>query len=531
MCGIFAVLEKNPLTYSKLKDAGMVSQHRGPDNTSHTMNISDNISFFLMFHRLSINGLTPSGNQPMILNRYPNITLMANGEIYNYKQLAEKYNFELTTGSDCEIIIHLYNKLGIDECIKQLDGVFAFVIIDNSRNLFVIGHDPIGIRELYWSTNNNGIYVGSELKNLSNITENIELFPPGTYCIYDIENDTYITKKYYNLDFKPLYNNDIMIINTIKEKLFNSVKKRLLSDREIGCLLSGGIDSSIITLITSQIIGPNKLRTFSIGLDGSPDLIAAKKVAKHLGTNHTEVVVTEQELLDAIPDTIKQIETYDITTVRASTPMFLLSKYIKENTEITVILSGEGADEASGSYLYFHKAPSPLAFQEECLRLIKDVQHFDVLRGDKTTAGASLEIRVPFFDKEFINFYMSINPNKKIPRDGYEKYLLRKSYEDELPHEIIWRRKEGFSDGVSSKKKSWYEIINEYVKNKIVDLRFDYDYLPPPSDEAAWYRSLFEEYYPGHEKIVPYYWQPKWINTNNNNPSGRLLMNELNGED
>ena len=321
-----------------------------------------------------------------------------------------------------------------------------------------------------------------------------------------------------------------MIINTIREKLLNSVKKRLLSDREIGCLLSGGIDSSIITLITSQIIGPDKLRTFSIGLEGSPDLIAAKKVAKHLGTIHTEVVVTEQELLDAIPDTIKQIETYDITTVRASTPMFLLSKYIKENTDITVILSGEGADEASGSYLYFHKAPSPLAFQEECLRLIKDVQHFDVLRGDKTTAGASLEIRVPFFDKEFINFYMSINPNKKIPRDGYEKYLLRKSYEDELPHEIIWRRKEGFSDGVSSKKKSWYVIINEYVKDKIADMRFDYDYLPPPSDEAAWYRSLFEEYYPGNEKIVPYYWQPKWINTNNN-PSGRLLMNELNGED
>jgi asparagine synthase (glutamine-hydrolysing) len=527
MCGIFAVLEKNPTKYNDLVKAGMATQHRGPDNTSKIMIITDNITSFFMFHRLSINGLSESGNQPMSLTLYPHITLMANGEIYNFKELAKKYNFKLITGSDCEIIIHLYNKVGIDECIKQLDGVFSFVIMDSNKQLFIIGHDPIGIRELYWAKNSNGIYVGSELKNLSKITENIELFPPGTYGIYDIKNNNYENKKYYDLSFNSLYDNDDEIIENIRDKLFKSVNKRLLSDREIGCLLSGGIDSSIITLITSKIIGADKLKTFSIGLEGSPDLLAAKKVAEHLGTNHTEVIVTEEELLNEIPDTIKQIETFDITTIRASTPMYLLSKYIKKNTDITVILSGEGADESSGSYLYFHKAPNPFEFQKECIRLIKDVQHFDVLRGDKTTAGASLEIRVPFFDKEFINFYMSINPDKKVPRNKYEKYLLRKSFENELPSEIIWRRKDGFSDGVSSQKKSWYEIIDQYVKEKVPDLRYDYDYMPPPTDEAAWYRNLFEEYYPGHEKIVPYYWQPKWTNTTNNNPSGRLFMEEL----
>ena len=348
------------------------------------------------------------------------------------------------------------------------------------------------------------------------------MYPPGSYSIYDIEKDNLVTKSYYNLDYKNLHNDTSEIVKNIKDKLHSAVNKRLLSERKIGCLLSGGLDSSIITFLTTKIIGSENLRTFSIGLEGSEDLIAAEKVAKYLKTEHTSIVVSENDLLNAIEPTIKQIESYDITTVRASTPMYLLSKYIKENTNITVILSGEGADEASGSYLYFHNAPSPEEFQKESIRLVKDVQYFDVLRGDKTTAGNSLEIRVPFFDKNFMNYYMCINPEKKMIKNGYEKYLLRKAFENDLPQEIVWRRKEGFSDGVSSLEKPWYSIVKEYIDKNNLSNDNNYTYLKPIDNESLWYRDIFEKYYPRNEKIVPYFWLPKW--TDELNPSGRLIL-------
>ena len=521
MCGIFGIYNNQvELNYDELIKEGQKIVHRGPDNTT----ILKENNYFMMFHRLAINGLSELGNQPMILNTHPNIILMANAEIYNFKDLANKYEIELTTGSDCEIIIHLYQKLGIEKCIQELDGVFSFFLLDKTNNQIIIGHDPIGIRSLYWSCK-NGLYVSSELKSLINLTDDIQMYPPGTYTIYTMDTNEYQNFQYFSIPSNHLYSDDEMIIHTIKDKLYQSVNKRLLSDRKIGCLLSGGIDSSIITYITSEIIGPENLKTFSIGLKDSPDLISAKCVANHLKTDHTTIEITEEDLLNAIPETIEQIESYDITTVRASTPMYLLSKYIKENTDITVILSGEGADEASGSYLYFHNAPSPTDFNNECLRLIKDVQYFDVLRGDKTTAGNSLEIRVPFFDKEFIQFYMAIDPKNKMSREGYEKYLLRKAYEEKLPKGIIWRRKDGFSDSVSNHKKPWYEIINEYVQTFKDTICDEYDYLNPPNEEAAWYRSVFEKYYPGQEKIVPYYWLPKWSG-NLLNPSGRLIITE-----
>jgi len=516
MCGIFCVFSnQKSLNKDDLIKEGNKIRHRGPDSTKV---LQDN-NYFLMFHRLAINGLTEKSNQPMIIEQYSDVVLMANAEIYNYKQLAEKYNITLFSDSDCEIIIHLYKQLGIDRCIKELDGVFSFIILDKSKNTIVVGHDPIGIRSLYWSTN-NGLYIASELKSLVNITTDIKMYPPGTYTIYTMDTNEFTNNVYYQLPNEIKYTDDNSIIDMIKEKLTNAVKKRLLSDRKIGCLLSGGIDSSIITLLTSEILGPNNLKTFSIGLKGSQDLLSAQMVADHLGTDHTTIEITEYDLLNAIPETIQQIESYDITTIRASTPMYLLSKYINTKSDITVILSGEGADEASGSYLYFHNAPSPKCFNDECLRLIKDVQHFDVLRGDKTTAGNSLEIRVPFFDKEFINFYMSIDPQNKMPRENYEKFLLRKAFEDKLPKDIIWRRKDGFSDSVSNNKQSWYEIVNnqEIVKS----LNNEYNYLPPPSKEATWYRNIFNEYYPNQEKILPYFWLPKWSG-NQLDPSGRLI--------
>lgn len=523
MCGIFGIYDNdNQIDVDLLTVEGNKIKHRGPDDTSCIINND----YFLMFHRLAINGLTKSGNQPMVLDAYDDLILMANAEIYNFKELANEYNIKLTTGSDCEIIIHLYKRLGIHGCIQKLDGVFSFFIMDKSKNQIIIGHDPIGIRSLYWSTHDNKLCFSSEMKSLVNITDNIEMYPPGSYTKYDMITNEHYTTKYFELQSLSLslYNDDNIIVDNIKDHLYKAVNKRLLSERKIGCLLSGGIDSSIITMIASEIIGPKNLKTFSIGLKDSSDLQYAQLVADHLGTDHTTIEITYDDLLSSIPECIKQIESYDITTVRASTPMYLLSKYINENTDITVILSGEGADEASGSYLYFHNHPGPKEFNDECLRLIKDVQHFDVLRGDKTTAGNSLEIRVPFFDKEFLKFYMNVNPINKIPRDGYEKYLLRKAYEDKLPDEIIWRRKDGFSDSISDKKRSWYESINDHCIDKkyLVD---SFEYLKPHTKESCWYRGLFNEYYSNQQNIVPYFWLPKWSG-DQLNPSGRLIIND-----
>ena len=506
MCGIFAYISKGEYDIDLVKGQGQKCSHRGPDNTRETLYQNTYYNIFFQFHRLAINGLHETSNQPFEIGH---LSLMCNGEIYNYKELSKEYNIKLETKSDCEIILHLYHLMGM-EMISLLDGVFSFVILDRETNMLHIGHDPIGVRSLYICKQDKGLIVSSELKCLTEFSGDIEMMKPGIYHSYDLVNSLMISIKYFYLDFPIKYSNDKQSIQMVQDILYKSVKKRLLSDRPIGALLSGGLDSSIIVSLMCKMIKPSLIKTFSIGLEGSPDLKAAEQVANHLGTNHTSVVVTELDMLQAIEPTIKQIESYDTTTVRASVPMNLLCKYIKEHTDITVILSGEGADELSGSYLYFHKAPDSQSFQDECIRLIKDVQYFDVLRGDKTTAGNSLEIRVPFFDKEFVTEYMKIDPSLKLIRNNYEKYILRKAFEDKLPTNICWRRKEGFSDGVSSNDKSWYQIINEYtIKN--------YN-----CTEKEYYLKLFKQYYKGYETICPYEWLPKWVKQSD--PSGRLIL-------
>ena len=506
MCGIFASITHNSeYELDFLRDQGNKCSHRGPDSTRETIYQSSNYDVFFQFHRLAINGLSDKSNQPFEIG---SSSLICNGEIYNYKELAKEHNITLETESDCEIILHLYHLLGIN-MITLLDGVFAFIILNRDTNLIHVGHDPLGIRSLYMCENNDGLLISSELKCLSSFPGEKKLVKPGTIFHYDLLTTGSMSQTYFHVDFPPKYFNDIDSLCMIKETLYNSVKKRLLSDRPVGALLSGGLDSSIIVSLMCKMMKPENIKTFSIGFEGSPDLIAAEKVAHYLGTNHTSVVVTEQEMLTAIEPTIQQIESYDTTTVRASVPMYLLSKYIKEKTDIKVILSGEGSDELSGSYLYFHKAPSPKHFQDECIRLVKDVQHFDVLRGDKTTAGNGLEIRVPFFDKTFVKEYMSVDPKLKIVRNGYEKFLLRKAYEDDLPHDIVWRRKDGFSDGVSSTEKPWYQVIEDYTK--------EHKYT-----EKQYYLELFKKYYKGCEYICPYEWLPRWIDQSN--PSGRLIL-------
>lgn len=512
MCGIFANLSSEKNDIELLKKNGMKCQHRGPDETKELYIPNDNQNLYIMFHRLAINGLNPQSGQPLFLT--DDVILVCNGEIYNYKILAEKYDIKLETESDCEIILHLYNKTTVDFFINELDGVFSFLIFDLKKNKIIIGHDPFGIRPLYYTNNlsqkKNDYTFSSEMKSLVDLSENVSFYPPGSFSIINMKNYEMFTYSYYDFVFPPiLEENESIIIKNIREKLTNAVDKRLITDRPLGCLLSGGLDSSIITALVCKKLGAENVKTFAIGLEGSPDLYSAQKVADYLGTNHTNIVVSEKEMLESIDKIIYQIESPDTTTIRASTPMYLLSQYICDNTDIKVILSGEGSDEASGSYLYFHNAPSPKEFQEECIRLLKDVRYYDVLRGDKTTAGNGLELRVPFFDKIFINYYMGISPKKKVVRNGIEKYLLRKSFEDILPEEIIWRRKDGFSDGVSSFEKPWYEIINEYTIGKY------------GIKEKEYYLQTFKKYYPHCEKIIPYEWLPKW--STEKNPSGRLI--------
>ena len=502
----------------------MLIRDRGPDNTVSRM--IDNTKY-VVFHRLCINDLSDNGNQPINHPTDTNITIICNGEIYNWRELADTYGFNIKSSSDCEIIVHMYKRFGIDKTVKELDGVFSFVIVDNNTNKVYMGRDPIGVRPMYYGRDCYGsMCISSESKALVDICDrNINQFPAGHYSeVYEFK-----PVRYYNHSYVVgKENNEDMIIKGIREYLSESVDKRLLSDRPVGCFLSGGLDSSLITALVSKKFTKVPLKTFSVGLEGSVDLKFARKVASHLGTEHHELILSEEDMLGAIEDTIFQIGTWDTTTIRASTPMYLLSKYIKKNTDITVVFSGEGSDEASGSYMYFHNAPTLTDFKEECERLIKDLPYFDVLRSDHATAGAGLEVRVPFLDKAFLSYYMSIPTELKQPggENKIEKYLLRKAFDglDLLPQDVLWRVKEGMSDGVSSQNRGWFQIIQEYAETLITDKELEecsvkYKSNVPKTKESLWFRNVFNKYYPNNDDIIPYYWLPKW--------SGMLLKPRL----
>ena len=534
MCGIFAYISSEPIDNDCLNNInveGMKCKKRGPDNTV-TRTIDNNK--FLMFHRLKINDMSELGNQPIVHPEDFNITVICNGEIYNWKKLADENNFITKSTSDCEIIVHMYKKYGIEHTIKSLDGVFAFVLIDKTKNLIFAGRDPIGVRSFYIGTNENAIVLGSECKNLDKLCDSIIQFKPGTYiCVKESKlpkkPDDISFIRYYDMVYNLVNTNENDIMKQIRDKLDKSISKRLLSDRPIGCLLSGGLDSSLITaLVVKKFNKP--LKTFSVGLKDSVDLKYAKKVADYLGTEHHELIISYEDMFNAIPEVIKEVETYDITTIRASTPMYLLSKYVKDTTDVTVLFSGEGSDEASGSYMYFHNAPDEAKFQEEILRLMQDLSYFDVLRCDKSTAGTGLEVRVPFLDREFLNFYLGIAPRFKLPKNyKMEKYLLRKAYDgmNLLPDEVLWRSKEGMSDGVSSQTKPWYEIIQSNIDALITDQEFienkgNYNHNPPQIKEAYYYRKIFDSYLNDRGEILPYYWLPKWSG-DIVDPSARVL--------
>ena len=527
MCGIFALLNGDILSYLHYFH---LTKHRGPDNSKVKM-ITPNIHFG--FHRLAINGLDRISDQPI---HHLNITLVCNGEIYNCKELAEKYNFTLKTHSDCEIIIHMYNKFGIEETCKQLDGVFAFALYDFTTEYLYAARDPIGIRSLYYGITGNTVALCSEMKGLAPSYQ-VEQFPPGTYSIINSPEKSgklgFIP--YYNYDWTPIPHipSDLpSIYSTIRSLFISAVQKRTMSDRKICALLSGGLDSTLTTYVLAKHTSLKKalINTYAIGLPESVDLKYAKMAADAIGTNHHTITVTEEQFLSAIEKTIIQIESYCVTSVRASTGNFLVSLAIADCADgDAVVFCGDLSDEIFGSYRGFMKAPSSEEFLKENIKMLKNVHYFDVLRSDKSISGAGLEARVPFADKKFVNYIMSLDPTLKMfnNKDRMEKYILRKAFDGELPDELLWRRKEAFSDGVSGMDRSWFQIIQEYVDKLIPDDQFEerkakYTHNPPTDKESLWYREVFEKHYPNREKTIPFMWKHPF-NDPGADPSARLL--------
>lgn len=513
------------------------SQNRGgiPPDSTVFMLIKD---YYLGFHRLSINGLNEKSNQPFIKN---GIYCICNGEIYNYKQLYNFIGISPETNSDCEIIIDLYLLYPVDYFIKMLDGVFAFIIYDTRKNITIYGRDPFGVRPMF--VNLSLTCVSSELKQIHGLTnEEIIQFPPGHYSIcLGTQNSTpnstpnstqNITQCYFNICnmFLPNCNSFInfgteldFYLNLINKTLTEAVKKRLLTDRPIACLLSGGLDSSLITsLVCKYINSSTKLETYSIGLEGSTDLKYARIVADFLKTNHKEIIVTEDDFFNAIPEVIEKIESYDTTTVRASVGNYLVSKYISQHSDAKVIFNGDGSDEVTGGYLYFNKAPSLLSFDHEVKNILNNIHFFDVLRSDRSISSWGLEARTPFLDKSFVNVYLSIPLYIRKTQD-MEKKLLRDSFKTYLPNEVLYRKKEAFSDGVSSEDRSWYTIIAEKLdKINLPEIdSIEYTHNVPKTKEQKYYRYLFEKDYAGRSNVIPYFWMPKWSNTTD--PSARTL--------
>ena len=507
MCGIVGVfdlkVEAEKLRPQVLKMSKKL-RHRGPDWSG----IYCSNKAILAHERLSI--VDPqSGKQPLFSDDNK-VVLAANGEIYNHqairKNLKNQYNFR--TQSDCEVILALYKEKGID-FIEDLNGIFAFALYDSEHDRYVIARDQIGVIPLYmgWDIYGN-FYVASELKALEGVCNKIKEFLPGHILVSDDKE----MKKWYTRDWMEYdaVKDNSTSIEDLKEALENAVRRQLMSDVPYGVLLSGGLDSSVVSAIAKKYSAKRvetedqmdawwpQLHSFAIGLEGSPDLAAAQKVAKHIGTVHHEIHFTLQEGMDAIRDVIYHLETYDVTTVRASTPMYLLSRYIK-SMGVKMVLSGEGADEIFGGYLYFHKAPNAQAFHEETIRKISKLHMYDCLRANKSLAAWGVEGRVPFLDKEFMDVAMRLNPADKMTGHGkMEKWVVRKAFEDYLPDSVVWRQKEQFSDGVGY---GWIDSLKDFTSTAISDEQlanaaYRFPINPPKSKEEYYYRSIFAEHFP-----------------------------------
>mgnify|MGYP001267028443 FL=1 len=548
MCGIVCALDlkqDSDFLRSQVLEMSKKVRHRGPDWSG----IYGAKNALLAHERLAI--VDPaSGNQP-IFSEDRNLILAANGEIYNHRVLKENlsidYNFQ--TNSDCEIILALYKEKGVD-FLDDLNGIFGFVLYDETNDQYLVARDHMGIIPLYMGWDKFGtFYIASELKALEGVCNKIEIFPPGHFLFSGDSKPVRWYKRDW-MNYEAVSNNKTDL-KLLQDALEDAVHRQLMSDVPYGVLLSGGLDSSITSALAKKYSKNRiesddqkaawypQLHSFAVGLIGSPDLKAAKLVADHIGSIHHEVTFTIQEGLDAIKDVIFHLETYDVTTVRASTPMYLLARVIK-SMGIKMVLSGEGADEIFGGYLYFHKAPNAEEFHKETVRKLEKLYQYDCLRANKSLAAWGIEGRVPFLDKEFIDVAMRINPkDKMIDKNKMEKWVLRKSFESYLPPSVAWRQKEQFSDGVGY---DWIDSLKELVDIKVSDemfsnAKFTFPFQTPMSKEEYFYRSIFEEHFPSETaaKTVPSVpsvacsspvaleWDKSFKNMND--PSGRSISN------
>ena len=516
MCGIFA-LQYNIQQHNldQIIASFQMLANRGPDTNS--LHKYDKV--ILGFHRLAIMDTSPNGNQPF---SFKTSKVICNGEIYNHQFLKDIHELSCKSTSDCECLLPLFHKIGFTNLVQVLNGDFAFIIYHDNK--FYFARDRIGVRPLFYGiTNDDNFVLASYARALAGYCKEVYPVPPGS-GIYDFDSRE-LKLEPFVYPTTPIFVGDKE--KRIREILTIATKDRLMSDRPIACLLSGGLDSSVITSIICKLIGPEKVRTYSIGMEGSMDLRYAKKVATFLGTNHTEVLFTAEEGFAVIPQIIRDIESYDITTIRASVGMWLLARYISQNTQDIVLFSGEGADELFCGYLYFHYAPTPSELHQESVRLLQELYLYDVLRADRCISSHGLELRVPFLDRRLIDICLSLSGEDKMPKNGMEKHILRQAFSDNyLPEDILWRRKDGMSDGISGNKgKKWYEQIQEFVEAKISDKEFESQKHSPlrafPTKEAYYYRKIYDEIFPTYQPQYNF-WLPKWVQ-HKGDPSGRNL--------
>ncbi|WP_416440279.1 asparagine synthase B [Leeuwenhoekiella sp. A16] len=548
MCGIVCAYElkqKAEDLRPQILEMSKKIRHRGPDWNG----VYSDDKAILAHERLSI--VDPASGKQPLLSPDGKLILAANGEIYNHKELRKQFagKYDFKTESDCEVILALYQEKGPD-FLDELNGIFAFSLYDAEKDEYLVARDHMGIIPLYMGWDQYGtFYVASELKALEGTCTKIELFPPGHYLY---SKDGEVTRWYKRdwMEYDAVKDNETSI-QKLKDALEAAVHRQLMSDVPYGVLLSGGLDSSITSAVAKKYAEKRiesddttaawwpRLHSFSVGLEGSPDLAAAQKVADHIGTVHHEIKFTIQEGLDAIKDVIYNLETYDITTIRASTPMYLMARVIK-SMGVKMVLSGEGADEIFGGYLYFHKAPSAKDFHEETVRKLDKLHMYDCLRANKSLAAWGIEGRVPFLDKEFMDVAMSINPqDKMINGERMEKWVIRKAFESYLPESVAWRQKEQFSDGVGY---SWIDTLKKVVNEKVSDeqlanAHYRFPIQTPQNKEEFYYRSIFEGHFPSDAAALSVPQEPsvacssrialEWDEAfkNMNDPSGRAVAN------
>lgn len=529
MCGIFCFFgQSKPDTLVNVTKAIESIKHRGPENITVTQYPQG----YMAFARLAINGLTTAGNQPLIVK---DCYLICNGEIFNHHEIAEKQGIHRYS-SDCEVILPIYRAVGI-RLFEHIDGEYAMIIYDRQRNSLIVARDPLGIRPLFIGRAPEGLYFASEAKAIIPFTSDIFQFPAGIYRIYDAINLTAVFEAELPASVKYNTITPAATPKIIYSHLESAVKKRIFTtERPLGLLLSGGLDSSITATLSRLLYPPNlKLHSFTIGLESAPDLPCAREMAQYLGTEHHEIIFTPEEGIAAIPEVIWHLETWDTTTIRASVPQYLMAKWISKNTDIKVLITGEGSDELFFGYKYHSLAPNPSEAQAESVKLLKELPWYDVLRTDRTMAAFGLEVRVPFLDPKLVNYIISLSPETKMKggNNTIEKQILRQAFTGVLPESILMRPKDAFSDSVGH---SWVSAIKEYCETVYDDKQFKeileskYNQCSidskPYDKESLWYREIFHTYFPATTTLIPHYWKPNW-SPGIQDPSARFLKLNL----